>query len=146
MVREDNKQKLINATDTLLKNRSITSITTKDITKAAGVSVGVFYNYFSSKEDVFKELIKKFFNYSLQKTENLRKEVTGKNIRLEIKFKEFLIDGIDNNWENNFLNSDILLLSRKDEEFLNMMIDFNKKMENGPMSRKRTDLVSVKFS
>lgn len=138
MVREDNKQKLINATDTLLKNRSITSITTKDITKAAGVSVGVFYNYFSSKEDVFKELIKKFFNYSLQKTENLRKEVTGKNIRLEIKFKEFLIDGIDNNWENNFLNSDILLLSRKDEEFLNMMIDFNKKMENGPMSRKRT--------
>lgn len=146
MVREDNKQKLINATDTLLKNRSITSITTKDITKAAGVSVGVFYNYFSSKEDVFKELIKKFFNYSLQKTENLRKEVTGKNIRLEIKFKEFLIDGIDNNWENNFLNGDILLLSRKDEEFLNMMIDFNKKMENGPMSRKRTDLVSVKFS
>ncbi|QGF40148.1 TetR family transcriptional regulator [Limosilactobacillus gastricus] len=146
MVREDNKQKLINATDTLLKNRSITSITTKDITKAAGVSVGVFYNYFSSKEDVFKELIKKFFNYSLQKTENLRKEVTGKNIRLEIKFKEFLIDGIDNNWENNFLNSDIPLLSRKDEEFLNMMIDFNKKMENGPMSRKRTDLVSVKFS
>ena len=146
MVREDNKQKLINATDTLLKNRSITSITTKDITKAAGVSVGVFYNYFSSKEDVFKELIKKFFNYSLQKTENLRKEVTVKNIRLEIKFKEFLIDGIDNNWENNFLNSDILLLSRKDEEFLNMMIDFNKKMENGPMSRKRTDLVSVKFS
>lgn len=138
MVREDNKQKLINATDTLLKNRSITSIITKDITKAAGVSVGVFYNYFSSKEDVFKELIKKFFNYSLQKTENLRKEVTGKNIRLEIKFKEFLIDGIDNNWENNFLNSDILLLSRKDEEFLNMMIDFNKKMENGPMSRKRT--------
>lgn len=130
MVREDNKQKLINATDTFLKNRSITSITTKDITKAAGVSVGVFYNYFSSKEDVFKELIKKFFNYSLQKTENLRKEVTGKNIRLEIKFKEFLIDGIDNNWENNFLNSDILLLSRKDEEFLNMMIDFNKKMEN----------------
>lgn len=56
MVREDNKQKLINATDTLLKNRSITSIITKDITKAAGVSVGVFYNYFSSKEDVFKEL------------------------------------------------------------------------------------------
>ncbi|KRM03273.1 hypothetical protein FC60_GL001357 [Limosilactobacillus gastricus DSM 16045] len=91
-------------------------------------------------------MIKKFFNYSLQKTENLRKEVTGKNIRLEIKFKEFLIDGIDNNWENNFLNSDIPLLSRKDEEFLNMMIDFNKKMENGPMSRKRTDLVSVKFS
>ncbi|WP_314681157.1 TetR/AcrR family transcriptional regulator [uncultured Granulicatella sp.] len=128
MVKDDNKQKLIKATDTLLKDRSISSITTKEITKAAGVSVGVFYNYFSSKEDVFKELIKTFFNYSLNQMEVLRKEVIGKNIRSEIKFKEFLINGIDNNWENHFLNSDILLLSRKDEEFKKLMIYFNQKM------------------
>ena len=128
MAKDDNKQKLIKATDALLKDRSITSITTKEITKAAGVSVGVFYNYFSSKEDVFKELIKIFFNYSLKQMEVLRKEVTGKNIRSEIKFKEFLINGIDNNWENHFLNSDILLLSRKDEEFQKLMIYFNQKM------------------
>ena len=128
MVKDDNKQKLIKATDALLKDRSISSITTKEITKAAGVSVGVFYNYFSSKEDVFKELIKTFFNYSLKQMEVLRKEVTGKNIRSEIKFKEFLINGIDNNWENHFLNSDILLLSRKDEEFNKLMIYFNQKM------------------
>ena len=128
MVKDDNKQKLIKATDALLKDRSISSITTKEITKAAGVSVGVFYNYFSSKEDVFKELIKTFFNYSLKQMEVLRKEVTGKNIRSEIKFKEFLINGIDNNWEHHFLNSDILLLSRKDEEFKKLMIYFNQKM------------------
>lgn len=128
MVKDDNKQKLIKATDALLKDRSISSITTKEITKAAGVSVGVFYNYFSSKEDVFKELIKTFFNYSLKQMEVLRKEVTGKNIRSEIKFKEFLINGIDNNCENHFLNSDILLLSRKDEEFKKLMIYFNQKM------------------
>lgn len=128
MVKDDNKQKLIKATDALLKDRSISSITTKEITKAAGVSVGVFYNYFSSKEDVFKELIKTFFNYSLKQMEVLRKEVTGKNIRSEIKFKKFLINGIDNNWENHFLNSDILLLSRKDEEFKKLMIYFNQKM------------------
>ena len=128
MAKDDNKQKLIKATDALLKDRSISSITTKEITKAAGVSVGVFYNYFSSKEDVFKELIKTFFNYSLKQMEVLRKEVTGKNIRSEIKFKEFLINGIDNYWENHFLNSDILLLSRKDEEFKKLMIYFNQKM------------------
>lgn len=128
MAKDDNKQKLIKATDALLKDRSITSITTKEITKAARVSVGVFYNYFSSKEDVFKELIKIFFNYSLKQMEVLRKEVTGKNIRSEIKFKEFLINGVDNNWENHLLNSDILLLSRKDEEFQKLMIYFNQKM------------------
>ena len=128
MEKDHNKQKLIKATDALLKDRSITSITTKEITKVAGVSVGVFYNYFSSKEDVFKELIKTFFNYSLKQMEVLQKEITGKNIRSEIKFKEFLINEIDNNWENNFLNSDILLLSRKDEEFQKLMIYFNQKM------------------
>lgn len=128
MARDDNKQKLIKATDALLKNRSITSITTKEITKMAGVSVGVFYNYFSSKEDVFKELIKTFFNYSLKQMEVLRKEVTGKNIRSEIKIKEFLIKGIDNTWENHFLNSDILILSRKDEDFQKLMVNFNQKM------------------
>ena len=128
MEKDDNKQKLIKATDALLKDRSITSITTKEITKVAGVSVGVFYNYFSSKEDVFKELIKTFFNYSLKQMEVLQKEITGKNIRSEIKFKEFLINEIDNNWENHFLNSDILLLSRKDEEFQKLMICFNQKM------------------
>ena len=37
MVKDDNKQKLIKATDALLKDRSISSITTKEITKAAGV-------------------------------------------------------------------------------------------------------------
>ena len=128
MARDDNKQKLIKATDALLKNRSITSITPKEITKMAGVSVGVFYNYFSSKEDVFKELIKTFFNYSLKQMEVLRKEVTGKNIRSEIKIKEFLIKGIDNTWENHFLNSDILILSRKDEDFQKLMVNFNQKM------------------
>ncbi|WP_314680112.1 TetR/AcrR family transcriptional regulator, partial [uncultured Granulicatella sp.] len=128
MEKDHNKQKLIKATDALLKDRSITSITTKEITKVAGVSVGVFYNYFSSKEDVFKELIKTFFNYSLKQMEVLQKEITGKNIRSEIKFKEFLINEIDNNWENHFLNSDILLLSRKDEEFQKLMIYFNQKM------------------
>ncbi|KRL84107.1 hypothetical protein FC32_GL001387 [Ligilactobacillus apodemi DSM 16634 = JCM 16172] len=94
----------------------------------AGVSAGVFYNYFSSKEDIFKELIKTFFNYSLKQMEVLRKEVTGKNIRSEIKIKEFLIKGIDNTWENHFLNSDILILSRKDEDFQKLMVNFNQKM------------------
>ena len=85
-------------------------------------------NVYDGVEDVFKELIKIFFNYSLKQMEVLRKEVTGKNIRSEIKFKEFLINGVDNNWENHFLNSDILLLSRKDEEFQKLMIYFNQKM------------------
>ncbi|MDK6370501.1 MULTISPECIES: TetR/AcrR family transcriptional regulator [Aerococcus] len=121
---KDNKEKLIQATDRLLRDRSISSITTKEITKEARVSVGVFYNYFDSKEDVFTELIKSFFNYSLAEMEKLKAEITGNNLRSELKFKEFLIKGMDKNWENRFLNSDILILTRKDQAFRELMLDF----------------------
>ncbi len=125
---KDNREKLIKATDRLLKDRSISSITTKEITKEAGVSVGVFYNYFDSKEDVFTELIKSFFNYSLAEMEKLKTEITGNNLRSELKFKEFLVKGMDKNWENRFLNSDILMLSRKDQAFKELMLNFNEQM------------------
>lgn len=125
---KDNREKLIKATDRLLKDRSISSITTKEITKEAGVSVGVFYNYFDSKEDVFTELIKSFFNYSLAEMEKLKTEITGNNLRSELKFKEFLVKGMDKNWENRFLNSDILMLSRKGQAFRELMLAFNEQM------------------
>ncbi|MHA6602878.1 TetR/AcrR family transcriptional regulator [Aerococcus urinae] len=129
MTKDNNRKKLIQATDILLKERSLTSITTKEITQAAGVSVGVFYNYFTSKEDIFIDLIKNFFNYSLAQLEKLKTDITGNNLRSELKFKEFLISGMDKNWENRFLNSDILILSRKDEVFQALMMDFNHRME-----------------
>ncbi|KAA9292197.1 TetR/AcrR family transcriptional regulator [Aerococcus urinae] len=125
---KDNREKLIKATDRLLRDRSISSITTKEITKEAGVSVGVFYNYFTSKEDVFTELVKSFFNYSLAELERLKAEITGNNLRSELKFKEFLVKGMDKNWENRFLNSDILMLSRKGQAFRELMLAFNEQM------------------
>ncbi|TRW68978.1 TetR/AcrR family transcriptional regulator [Lactococcus lactis] len=128
MMKVDNRQKLIKSTDELLKNHSLASITAKEITKRAELSVGVFYNYFESKEDIFQELIKSFFTYSIKEMEQLKGEITGNNIRSEIKFKEFLINGIDKNWENHFLNSDILMVSRKDKDFQKMMMSYNDKM------------------
>lgn len=92
------------------------------------MSVGVFYNYFTSKEDVFTELVKSFFNYSLAELERLKAEITGNNLRSELKFKEFLVKGMDKNWENRFLNSDILMLSRKGQAFRELMLAFNEQM------------------
>lgn len=112
-----NKEKLIKAADELLKNKSISAVGIKEITLAAEVSVGVFYNYFTDKEEVFKEVVEKFYSYSIQEVEKLRKSITGKNIRSELKLKEFLIDGIEKNWENHFLNSDIVLQSKNDKKF-----------------------------
>ncbi|UQS81440.1 TetR/AcrR family transcriptional regulator [Bombilactobacillus folatiphilus] len=125
MAKQDNKQKLIEATDKLLQTNSLFAITTKEITTTAGLSVGVFYNYFKAKEDAFKEVVNRFFKYTVATLERLKQELTGNNIRSEIKFKEALINGIDKQWENNFLNGDIIILSRQDHQFRDTINRYN---------------------
>ena len=49
-------QKLLVATDKLLKKESIESITVAKITDAANLGYGTFYKYFKSTEDIFKEI------------------------------------------------------------------------------------------
>lgn len=112
-----NKEKLIEAADDLFRVYGISGVTTKDITKKAGVSVGVFYNYFDSKEAIFIELINHFFEYSEKKLEEVRSNITGKNVKSEIKFKEYLIAGLEKNLENVHLNVDMNLIARKDKKF-----------------------------
>ncbi len=48
--------------------------TVKDITDAAGTSVGNFYRYFKSKEQIFEVLIQEFFSLMLNKLKELNKE------------------------------------------------------------------------
>ncbi len=48
--------------------------TVKDITDAAGTSVGNFYRYFKSKEQIFEVLIQEFFYLMLNKLKELNKE------------------------------------------------------------------------
>ena len=49
-------QKLLLATNKLLKKESIESITVAKITDAANLGYGTFYKYFKSTEDIFKEI------------------------------------------------------------------------------------------
>ncbi|MCD8224605.1 MAG: TetR/AcrR family transcriptional regulator [Clostridiales bacterium] len=52
---EETKQKIFLATMRLLENRDADDIKITDIIKEAQVSVGSFYNHYSSKNDVFAE-------------------------------------------------------------------------------------------
>ena len=49
-------QKLLLATNKLLKKENIESITVAKITDAANLGYGTFYKYFKSTEDIFKEI------------------------------------------------------------------------------------------
>ena len=46
------REQLIDAAERLLADRQVSAITTRDIARAAGLSVGVLYNYFTDKNDL----------------------------------------------------------------------------------------------
>lgn len=46
------REQLIDAAERLLADRQVSAITTRDIARAAGLSVGVLYNYFGNKNDL----------------------------------------------------------------------------------------------
>ncbi|WP_201318280.1 TetR/AcrR family transcriptional regulator [Paenibacillus sp. EPM92] len=50
------KQNIYDVALELMKNRSFKEVTIEEISKKAGVSVGSFYYYFSSKEDIYIKL------------------------------------------------------------------------------------------
>lgn len=50
------RKKIIEATESLIKEKGYDDILITDITSACDMSQGNFYNYFKSKEEVFKEI------------------------------------------------------------------------------------------
>lgn len=56
---EETKQKIYEAAIELIERKGFDTITIQDINEEAGVSVGTFYHYYKSKEDVFFELYRK---------------------------------------------------------------------------------------
>jgi AcrR family transcriptional regulator len=46
------RERLLDAAERLLADRQVSAITTRDIARAAGLSVGVLYNYFGDKNDL----------------------------------------------------------------------------------------------
>nr|WP_307906030.1 TetR/AcrR family transcriptional regulator [Clostridium botulinum] len=70
------KKKLYDISTELMKTKGYDNVTIQEICKKAGVSVGSFYHYFESKNDIFIELYKiadDFFMIQLK--ENFRVKI-----------------------------------------------------------------------
>lgn len=57
MTAKDNRQNLIDATDRLLRTHGLARLTTRDITRAAGVAEGLLYHHFKDKAELIFEVI-----------------------------------------------------------------------------------------
>ena len=58
----DKKQKIIEAAVSVFSKKGFESSKVEDITQKAGIAKGTFYLYFDSKESVYQEMMKKFFD------------------------------------------------------------------------------------
>ena len=56
------KQDIINATVNLINNENVENISLGDIAKAAGISKGTLFYYYTSKDLIFIDIIKKYLN------------------------------------------------------------------------------------
>lgn len=69
------KNKLYKISIELLEKQGYEKLKIEDICKKAGVSVGSFYNYFNSKNDILVEVYKRADNYFKNEVENNIKSV-----------------------------------------------------------------------
>ncbi|MBE5107489.1 TetR/AcrR family transcriptional regulator [Bacillus thuringiensis] len=93
----------------LTKEKEIENITIEDICKNANISVGTFYHYFSSKEDIYQKLFQ-------QIEENLNVEL--ENITQHTTMQKTIL---------NFFQC-IAAYTTKLELHINLLNDFNKKI------------------
>ncbi|HSL89147.1 MAG TPA: helix-turn-helix domain-containing protein, partial [Ignavibacteriaceae bacterium] len=56
-IRKESRQKILDAALEVFAKQGYHSATVDAITKTAGISKGLMYNYFKSKEDVLQELM-----------------------------------------------------------------------------------------
>ncbi|HDR4733409.1 TPA: TetR/AcrR family transcriptional regulator [Bacillus cereus] len=61
----------------LTKEKKFENITIEDICKKANVSVGTFYHYFSSKEDIYKKLFQQIEENLYVELENIAQHTTA---------------------------------------------------------------------
>ncbi|MBN1814896.1 MAG: TetR/AcrR family transcriptional regulator [Anaerolineae bacterium] len=77
----ETKNRIYNAAIDLMDRKGFENITIADISNAAGVSVGAFYHYFESKNDILAEIFRKADEYfSTEVISSLKKESVPEQI------------------------------------------------------------------
>ncbi|NOZ04434.1 MAG: TetR/AcrR family transcriptional regulator [FCB group bacterium] len=74
MKRADRIEQILDCTLKLIEYKSMVSIRTAEIAKAAGVTEGTLFKYFSSKEDILNRIIKRYLDsqHPLTPAEDIR--------------------------------------------------------------------------
>ena len=124
----ENKEKLVTSADDLFMIKGFYNTTSKEIAKHAGVSTGVFYNYFDNKTDIFIEIYKNTCSYSYNYLENLISSLSIENVDYKPLFINYIRNGIKASCKNRHLYDDLESLKKESCEVYNIYNYNNDKM------------------
>jgi AcrR family transcriptional regulator len=79
---------ILASAERLLAEKGVDRATINDITSGAGVGFGTFYNYFSSKEEVYQELILNGLNLLVERIDERCSRTSDHRERLRIAAEE----------------------------------------------------------
>jgi AcrR family transcriptional regulator len=68
-IRDESKQHILDKAADVFANKGLASTKISDLAEAAGISQGLLYRYFSSKEEVFTELLERAVHGAVQRAQ-----------------------------------------------------------------------------
>jgi AcrR family transcriptional regulator len=114
------REKLIIAGRDLIYNKGIEYISIQDITDAAGLATGSFYNYFDNKNAIIQAIIKDFHDLFSECLKEPREKLNDPAMRVSITLKYYFTQAQDNEaWRSFMINaglSDTHILTQNPKE------------------------------
>ena len=109
------KESLINAAFQLFNEKGFYNTNSKEIAKQAGVSTGLFYNYFNDKSDIFLEILNRISEKNYLELEKILEKLSKENDKKQL-LKSFFIENIKLLSELAFIYKDIETIKKEYEE------------------------------
>ncbi|HSQ89820.1 TetR/AcrR family transcriptional regulator [Romboutsia sp.] len=111
----EKKESLINAAFQLFNEKGFYNTNSKEIAKKAGVSTGLFYNYFNDKSDIFLEILNRISEKNYLELEKILEKLSKENDKKQL-LKSFFIENIKLLSELAFIYKDIETIKKEYEE------------------------------
>lgn len=102
-IRDHHKQqtynKILNAIHELVQEKDYDSITIREIAQKAGISVGSYYKYFQSKDDIIFQQMRKSFMFTQEDIAPQLNKTSGiENLKVYLEMQNELVTGSNIPW------------------------------------------------
>lgn len=125
----EKKQKIIQAGFELICKKGYYNTNTAEISKAAGVSTGIVYNYFKDKHDILIEGIKIYANDIFYPMLNISQRKFDKN-NLDKTLRQMIDTFIENHKLSQSAHEEITAMTHSDKEIANFFHEHEIEMTN----------------